>query len=335
MKISTLIFSVTFMSLCNLFAQSVSYKATDFTKADSVAALYPDHSLTDLRLLSGKLTTSLSTEEEKFRAIYKWVCDNISNDYSFYVVNKSKREKLGEAELKEWNRNFAPRVLKTLVDKHRTVCTGYALLVRDLASYAGISCEVINGYGRNAQANIGGTGIVNHSWNAVKLHDYWYLCDPTWSSGALDMKHRTFVKKYNDVYFLTSADLFVRNHYPLDSAWMLLRDKPTLQWYLNAPLVYSTALEYNVRPLTPETFNVTVVKGTKVSFQFSSDKEINTDAIALYVEQTPTHDVVRSKSQEEKSRCYMIDHLFSKRGAYAVHIVVNDHHAFTYKINVE
>ena len=82
-----------------LEAQNPINNFADFAKADSVAALYPDHSLRDLRTLSHKLTTSLSTEEEKFRALYKWVCDNIANDYSFYAINKSKREKLNQEEL--------------------------------------------------------------------------------------------------------------------------------------------------------------------------------------------------------------------------------------------
>ena len=33
------------------------------------------------------------------------------------------------------------------------------------------------------QANVGGTGVANHSWNAVQLNSNWYLCDATWSSG--------------------------------------------------------------------------------------------------------------------------------------------------------
>jgi len=112
-----------------VIAQIPNTEFVDFAKADSIADLYPDHSLTNLRVLSDKLTAPLSTEKEKFRAIYKWVCNNIANDYSFYTMNKSKREKLSGEELVAWNKAFAPQVLRTLIESHRSVCTGYAYLV--------------------------------------------------------------------------------------------------------------------------------------------------------------------------------------------------------------
>src|SRR5690606_27087132 len=99
--------------------------------------------------------------------------------------------------LKEWNRKSHPRVLQTLLRQHKTVCTGYAFLVKELAYHAGITCEVIDGYGRTPQANIEGDGIPNHSWNAVQLNNAWYLCDATWSSGTNDPQQAKFIKKYN------------------------------------------------------------------------------------------------------------------------------------------
>jgi hypothetical protein len=104
-KCLSFLFLGTILYSQNLLGQSTYLRNTDFRKADSVAALYPDHSLTDLNKLSLKLTAPFSTEQQKFRTIYSWVCNNIENDYEFYVKNKKKREQLKDKpdELAQWN----------------------------------------------------------------------------------------------------------------------------------------------------------------------------------------------------------------------------------------
>ena len=137
-----------------LQAQIPAFRARDFHKADSVAALYPGHSLTGLKSLADKLTKPFSTDTDKFRAIYRWVCNNIENDYGLYVKNKSRREKLQNRpeELKQWNKKLSPLFFQKLLREHKTVCTGYAYLVRELSFLAGLSCKIIDGYGRTAES---------------------------------------------------------------------------------------------------------------------------------------------------------------------------------------
>jgi transglutaminase/protease-like cytokinesis protein 3 len=188
----------------------------EFRKADSVAALYPNHSLTDIQLLSKKLTSSLNTDREKFRAIYKWVCSNIEYDLDLYELVNHKRAKLSKKDFTEWNLNQSPVITKLLIDKHRAVCTGYAWLVRQLCYYAGITCEVIDGSKeKNAKAP-------THSWNAVLLSGKWYLADPTWSSGYFISGSRIFFPHFEEDYFLVDPKVFAKNHYPLKKVWTLM-----------------------------------------------------------------------------------------------------------------
>jgi hypothetical protein len=63
MRFFMLVFSIVVIFSVGLRAQA------DYTKADSVAALYPNYSLKDLKSLANKLTKPLSTDVEKFRAI--------------------------------------------------------------------------------------------------------------------------------------------------------------------------------------------------------------------------------------------------------------------------
>src|SRR3954469_11114090 len=77
-----------------VWSQHSDFSCTDFSKADSIAEYYTAHSLTNLKALADHLTGSLPTEQEKFRAIYKWVCSNIEAGYELLTLNKYKRAKL-------------------------------------------------------------------------------------------------------------------------------------------------------------------------------------------------------------------------------------------------
>src|SRR5882757_4121838 len=78
-------------------------RAAEFSNADSIAALYSDHSLVDLNLLAKKLTAPLWSDKEKFRSIYRWVCNNVTYDRGIYLQNRRMRSKLEGEELAAWN----------------------------------------------------------------------------------------------------------------------------------------------------------------------------------------------------------------------------------------
>jgi len=203
-------------------AQVSDFKEADFSRADSVARMYSNHSLNSLPDLAFKLTSSLARDEEKFRAIFTWVCSNISNDYELYLKNKIGRERCrSDNELKAWYAHFAKELLQKLLLDHKTICTGYAYLVRELALAVGIECVIVDGYGRTPGSKLK-KDFPNHNWNAVKLNGKWYLCDPTWASGKIDNETKEFVSRYNDLYFLMPPKAFIKNHYPLEQRWSLI-----------------------------------------------------------------------------------------------------------------
>jgi len=205
---------IAIFGLCTLLqAQIADFHDTDFSKADSVAALYPGHSLSDLNALASKLTLTLPTEQEKFRAIYRWVCTNIESDYTLFGEYKRTSAKLRDAGArKNWNRNFARRVYATLLREHKTICTGYAYLVRELAICAGLECGIVHGFTKTSKTKKNNSANPNHSWNTVLLNGKWYSCDPTWSSGQINGQTRKFIKNYNDRYFLPDPSAFAQTH---------------------------------------------------------------------------------------------------------------------------
>jgi transglutaminase/protease-like cytokinesis protein 3 len=279
-------------------------QSNEIQKADSIANLYPGHSLSDLGLLSYHLTSPLQTDVGKFRAIYTWVCTNIQGDYELMEYCRRKRAKLKGGRLDRWSREFNTIIIQTLLDRRRTLCKGYVWLVRELALKAGIDCEIITGYARSARSNIGGNGVANHSWNAVMLDGKWYLCDPTWSSGAVTPENE-FTTSYNDAYFLTDPEWFVLNHYPLDVKWTLMEHPPGLHEFLNRPLIYISAFKYRVMPDEPTSFYITTTKGHPVAFNY-----------------------LENGKEAVKTATYQ------KRGRYAYHIKINNEYVITYRVTV-
>jgi hypothetical protein len=316
--------------------QIEDFATTNFTKADSVAQLYPQYSLRDMHGLARKLSEPLSTDVEKFRAIYLWTCLNIENDYYLFRENQIKRARLKDAqEVAKWNKKFYPIVMEALLKKHRTVCTGYAYLIRELALHAGLSCVMIDGYGRTSQANVGGDAKPNHSWNAVRLNGKWYLCDATWSSGAIDMGKREFSKSYNDTYFLLEPHLFIANHYPVDSAWTLTREKPTLLEFLQKPLVYSGALQHKIYGFEPETFTIHVERGRPTTFRFKDRGHLALDKVELQIKAYGTSSLFPKEFRQTPDGYISVEHVFTSRGHLILHLLVNGTYVSSYTVDVD
>jgi hypothetical protein len=317
---------------------SVSFgqlREKDYRKADSVALLYTGHSLQNLHELTFKLTTPFSTDEEKFRAIYRWICENIDNDYSLYLKNKNKREKLKDPEqLAEWNRSFLKEVFRTMLTQKRTVCTGYAYLVKQMAAYINLPCEIVDGYGRTTESNISGSGSPNHSWVAIKLNGSWYLCDPTWSAGSVEASERKFIRQFDDSYFLAEPELFLRKHYPLDTAWILSAHKLSLREFLDGPIIYSGAFQYGLNPVQPATLNVNIERKKPIRFKFTKYGHASIDKVEFVLK--------RSRALPKKLQTYTdpdghfsFGYTFQYKGTYTIHILLNGSYAFTYVIDVK
>ncbi len=319
----------------NLYSQITDFPDADFRKADSVANVFTNHSLRDLKLLAEKLTGSFSKEEEKFRAIYFWVCNNIESDYQYYRLNEKQRTKLRNQpdQLNAWNVQFSKRVFERLLQERKTVCTGYAYLIKALSFWAGLECVIVDGYGRSVGSNVGGDGTPNHSWNAVRINGKWYVCDATWSSGTVIPETGMFIKNFDDAYFLPAPEIFVQHHFPLDTAFMFLKDrkdKPMLHDFLEAPIVYKKAYAFEAIPVFPETFHTAATKGQSVSFQFKTGRIIPITNVSLQVNGR----LIRPEIQIDDAGKYTIVHRFESKRKHIVHLLLNSNYISSYAIEV-
>ena len=311
-----------------------SASASDrYRRADSVAAIYQGHSLINLKNLSDRLTKPFDNDYDKFRAIYKWVCDNIENDYELFMIHENKRARLPKDEFDVWNRKFGNKVFKQLIQERKTVCTGYAWLIRELAQHAGLACVVVDGYGRTASTNVGGKDVPNHSWNAVQLNNTWYLCDATWSSGFVDLNLSMFIKSFNEGYFLASPEQFLLNHYPLDSRWMLTDNKLTLHDFLNSPLPYRGAFEQELIPVYPSTYEIRALKGETIHINFKTNSRAPVKEVSVQTNRSRNFKDVGIPFTK-KNGIYQVDYVLPNKGSYDIYVRVNGFYVFAYHVTV-
>ena len=166
-----------------------------------------------LERLAAYLTGPARSDEEKVRAIFRWVTDRITFD-----LETVQRGTLDDLRRK----NTADAVLTN----RKAVCQGYACLVDDLCKQAGIESVLIDGRARGL-LNVPGMRdrairdrALSHAWNAVKLSGKWQLLDATRGAGLVEKER--FVKRFNDFFFLTPPDRLILIQLPSKPQWQLL-----------------------------------------------------------------------------------------------------------------
>lgn len=133
---------------------------------------------TEPSLLVKELTANLTSETEKFNALFSWVAHNIRYNYRAY---------------------FSPggtySNIQTILRRRSAICLGYAELMDTLCYLAGIPNVSVYGYAKDEFFDVKDSLYIdNHAWNAVKLDGLWYVYDVTWSTGVPQYKLNRFNK---------------------------------------------------------------------------------------------------------------------------------------------
>jgi hypothetical protein len=261
------LFFIFFLLLgCSSFSQKkgVNFSYID-RKVQSIYSLFPDS-------LSYQLTSGYNTDLEKLRSIFRWITDNIAyktRSYSFY---KKSRQRIETKELEDSAYESKPlneRIAIDVLKQKEAVCDGYARLFKVLCDYAGLRSEIITGYAKTNMQQMGSQFQPNHRWNAVLIDSTWHLLDVTWASGFISYTGDQFVKAYDDYYFLTPPEDFIRDHYPEDYRWVLLSDPPTLREFYRTPFKHSAFSKYSVSSFVPAKGIIEASIGDTVSIELT------------------------------------------------------------------
>jgi len=304
-------------------SQRSDFKNLSFKKADNTAMLLKGENLYNLPLLTYNLTSNLDTNVEKFRAIYTWICKNIKGDYYMNKKVSKNRNKFKNDSISflDWNKEYSKKVYKKLLKNKKTMCTGYAYLLKTMSEIANIECKIIDGYHRNTSTNITELSLPNHSWNAVKLNNKWYLLDATLSSGYTDLSLNAFIFDYNDGYFLTEPKLFIQHNYPLEKKWTLLNtEQSKVTRFLNTPLMYGSAFKHKIYHDSSSKMNTAVLKNKTVNFHYNFLEPVALDKIELRIDEQSSAIKTRVTHNLKEKNAFNISCNFNKKGFYDVHL---------------
>ncbi len=197
---------------------------------DLYARFTPAEFEESIEMLALYLIDGAEIDEEKIRAFYIWITDNISYDTKRY-----------------FNGRIPDQSAEEILKNRLSVCDGYANLFKKICDVAKIECIKISGFSKGYGYNplrIPSEG--NHAWNAVFFDGQWHLIDVTWGAGYID-ENKNFVKRFSDYYFLTDPNVFIYTHLPDNHSWQLLLIPKSQDEFLKQMDLSSAWFEYGLQ----------------------------------------------------------------------------------------
>ncbi len=188
-----------------------------------------------LPLLISFIRENSADEAEMFRYAHDWVAQNVAYDVEAY--------RGGEQAVTD---------AYGVIAYGKSVCAGYAEVLKLLCDELGIRSEMVSGYARGASFDPftepqRDPEDTNHRWNAVYLEGRWHLVDVTWNAGSVGRDGFSF--NYNLNYYKIDPDVFAYTHFPTDPKWQLLDPPLTYSQFIQRPRVRGSAARFAVENL--------------------------------------------------------------------------------------
>ena len=307
-----ILFLLGFIPLCCYSQEAVN----KFAAVDSFARTVKYKK--DLIGLTNELTQPYPEQLQKARAIFRWITENIAYDYKF--VNKYADKENGpkaykckgdadcEAKRVAWEIKYIDNVLK----KNKAICQGYSMLFKKMCDIAGLRSEIISGYVRTEYYQVGSAGSMDHSWNVILIDSAYYLLDPTWAAGACvkneDGKLLSYVKDFNEYYWMTPPTDFVRNHFPETGKWALLPNYTKKKFTTNP--YYHPAEIKNIQLIMPASGIIEAKKGDTIQFKIAYKQPIK--YLQINSNQYRNPDILKEEQLSKRKKIVQLDTLALK-----------------------
>ena len=284
----------------------------DFERIDATILLYPTHCDTPEEL-SRFISRDFTTEEEKVRAIYSWIIQNIAyepNEYKKFDYRFSNYRERNKKE--EITRN---KIIERTLQKGIAVCEGYAFLFERLCELQGITNYLVRGNTKTTLQGIGEEFHANHMWNIAIIDGKSYLFDPTWGAGKYQYK---FIKEPSYYYYKIQPELLFKTHYPSIFEDALILETVSKQEFSEMPLIierklllsdietpkkgiiytemYFDEIQFSIKNTNPtsvsysfgtETFSVEKLDKTNEKIEFSIPIVFGVNTLMIYFDDQP------------------------------------------------
>ena len=318
------------------FSASAQNSNNNFQAVDDFARTvrYND----DLQELTNTLTTPYTDSIYKLRAIFVWIADNIEYDYKLFNSGSNEwnhfechGSKASCAQAREdWENKFLQHVL----DKKKTVCNGYAKLFKKMCNMVGIQNETVDGYVKKTPFQIGLSLSVTHTWNVVRLGGVNYYFDVTWAAGTCRADEESgkildFVKRYQDFYWQTPKQKFMRNHFPSDEKW-IAETGYTKDQFFNAPFFYPNDLTKNIESNAPDSGVLKTRPGDTLHFKFKFKTPVKN--IQVNTNNYKNVEISLTNKSEWENNVYQFDYIVKESSLYYIEILFDSKPGIRYKV---
>ncbi|XP_052469393.1 kyphoscoliosis peptidase-like [Carassius gibelio] len=204
----------------------------------------------DALKIARAVTEGCRNDVEKLRAIWIWLCHNIEYDLEGYL-------------------GFSQKICSSdeVIRTGKGVCSGYSGLCVEMCREVGIECVEVSGYSKGVGYQAGNSlaeKCSDHEWNAVFVGGQWWLLDACWGAGTVDMRRKTFVKRYDDFYFLTEPSEFINSHFPDDQTWQLLTTPISKEEFETRPMKTSAFYQFGLTLTQPKQYKTITDDGEAI-----------------------------------------------------------------------
>ncbi|WP_047447603.1 transglutaminase domain-containing protein [Alistipes sp. ZOR0009] len=188
--------------ILGLVIWTISGFSQNFRKVDRFVHQISKKDIVSVDTLRMLIENNFSREPDRLRAIYGWICSNITYDIDRMANPLSYS---------------SDSAVRGTLSKRKAICSGYVDLFIAISRELGIKAHYISGYTKQ-------NGVVvdlEHAWVAARLaNGQWKLFDPTW--GASEWVNGELVKRVSYDYFMVEPVEFIKTHMPFDPMWQLL-----------------------------------------------------------------------------------------------------------------
>ena len=272
--------------------------------------------LPSLKNIMQSKTKDLS-EKEKLFVVFLWECDNIDYDAESYISG-------GDVDCTP----------EGVFRNGKTVCSGYARLFKDIASYLGLNVLSIKGYIKGFRYQPEKKAKKDHEYNVVNIDGNWHAIDCTRGAGYIEGKK--YIKEFNEFYFLTNPEFLIKSHFPKDEKWQLTKKRYTLDDFERWPVVQSSFYKYGFTKFFPEEAVLNLKDSNTLKFIVWGDNIKNKDVLCrvfflqdnTYFNQPCLSFVIPFKNKFE------INCSFNKKGTYLIEIFGRNNEESHYKIMI-
>lgn len=314
-----------------LHAQISDFDSISFSKADSIAISFSGHDLKDPEGFAKELTKDLDTDVEKFRAIFRWVCQDISFDVEMYRKHVKKRNQFRykKQKLTKWQQKVNRKAYQRVVDKKLALFPGYCILIETMSRAIGLSCITVDGFSKEEDGS-----KTDLSWTAVQLNNKWYVADAGQSSGYVDSTVTVFTKNFSETYFLTDPNYFIANHFPENGAWAFVYQRPTLKEFMAAPVREDGFIENQINQYHPRKAILKTKLDSAIVFRFTSNSFDPPKGVVVEMNNKKLFLTSRHKLEKNEVGEFYFSQKFTRKGKFQVYIYIKGLLAFIYEVYV-